>query len=317
MLLVVNYHYIGFDIKQFPKIYSISKNDFLKQINFLKNNFEPCKISEIESDILSPNIKYLVSLDDGLKCQYKYAFPLIKKEKIPSIFFINTLPLSDNKVLLIHKSHVVRSLMKEDIIIKKLKRFCDVNKIDLESITKNTLQKHYRYDDHVNAKIKYILNYILTESQKDNFISPLFEELISSEKSFVEDWYINKSSLNEISENNIYIGSHTHTHSILKNLSDRDIKIEFTKSKTFLENLLDKSITHVSYPSGNPNSINSNVLRLAKQVGFNYGFTMFRGVNDSTRNFFNLKRIDCNDLPQVGKKPIYNLKENTIVSINI
>ena len=63
---------------------SIDKNDFYKMINFIgRNNILDADVfvEKFKNDKLKET-NVCLTFDDGLKCQYDVAFPVLKKEKI-------------------------------------------------------------------------------------------------------------------------------------------------------------------------------------------------------------------------------------------
>lgn len=82
-------------------------------------------------------------------------------------------------------------------------------------------------------------------------------------------------------------GSHTVTHRFLANLTATEMKIELSKSKFDLEQLLGTSVDFIAYPGG---SYNSETLTIAKEVGYHGGLTTHYGLEMFT-DPFEIKRI--------------------------
>ncbi len=84
--------YHRFDENRYPST-NIKIEDFKTHINLIKNsNFKFISHKEFETSINQDNFdkKILLTIDDGFSSFYKKAWPILKKEKIPFVIFINT-----------------------------------------------------------------------------------------------------------------------------------------------------------------------------------------------------------------------------------
>jgi len=111
-------------------------------------------------------------------------------------------------------------------------------------------------------------------------------------------------SVNEACElaKKAYIGSHGHEHKPLSTLNEKDLVEELKKSKNLLlEKCKISDVEIISYPYGSPAAISKNVIQNAKSLGFRFGFTMNRGINNLNDIIYtplSLKRISVNDLDE-------------------
>lgn len=86
----------------------------------------------------------------------------------------------------------------------------------------------------------------------------------------------------------IEIGSHTVTHKALATLSTEEIEYELRESKKALEELLEKKINVVAYPTG---SYNQTVIDIARQY-YQYGISTVNGKeNPNQLHTYDLRRI--------------------------
>ena len=89
-IITIMYH--RFEENKYPST-NIRIEDFKLHINLIKNsNFQFISHTEFEESIdqNNTNKKILLTIDDGFASFYKEAWPILKKEKIPFIIFINT-----------------------------------------------------------------------------------------------------------------------------------------------------------------------------------------------------------------------------------
>jgi peptidoglycan/xylan/chitin deacetylase (PgdA/CDA1 family) len=89
-IIVLMYH--RFEENKYPST-NIKIVDFVKHINLIKENqFKFVNPNFFEENLLNHKNekKILLTIDDGFKSFYDQAWPILKKEKIPFILFVNT-----------------------------------------------------------------------------------------------------------------------------------------------------------------------------------------------------------------------------------
>ncbi len=89
-IIVLMYH--RFNENKYPST-NIKLADFVEQINLIKKNqFKFVNPNDFNNNLLNEKNtkKILITVDDGFKSFYDHAWPILKKEEIPFIIFINT-----------------------------------------------------------------------------------------------------------------------------------------------------------------------------------------------------------------------------------
>jgi hypothetical protein len=76
----------------------------------------------------------------------------------------------------------------------------------------------------------------------------------------------------------------------LTNVGQDTLEFEMGASKTRLEEVLDRRIEHFCYPNG---SLDRNVQKTAKNVGYKSAVTTAYGFNDAGTDQFLMNRIDA------------------------
>ena len=90
--------YHRFEENKYPST-NIKIKDFKSQIDLVKNSgIEFISHKEFEEFVNTNNLnkKILLTIDDGFSSFYNKAWPILKKEKIPFIIFINTETIGAN-----------------------------------------------------------------------------------------------------------------------------------------------------------------------------------------------------------------------------
>lgn len=296
MLTVSNYHYIreNFETK-FPSIFGVTPILFREQLLLLKKTgifIHPNDLINNIDEILKSEQNYiLITFDDGLKEQYNFALPILKELNIPAIFFINSINHIEKKVSLVHKIHLVRSIISTVILHKKLVHFVGKN-LSAQEVKK--AHQFYRFDDNSSAEFKYFLNVLLDFKTQEKFINAIFTKNFE-EREVLANLYMNTDEISELIKFG-FIGSHTHSHYPLGLCNLETIRHELTISKRYLESLGNMIVDFVSYPYGTKEAVTEEVEELAKQVGYKFGFTTKPISNNESEKFLLLNRFDCNDL---------------------
>lgn len=300
MLTVINYHYIreNFDSK-YPSIFGVTPYAFREQLLSLNNEGEFLKPSDLVSNIdkvLESKNNYLfVTFDDGLKEQFDLSLPILDELEIPAVFFVNSLNFEKKKVSIVHKIHLLRSIIDPELFLRKIN---EIVKIDFSDADKSKAHTIYRYDSSLSAELKYLLNFKLSFKQQELIIDDMFTNYFDETK-ILQDLYMSDQNLQVLAQKE-YLGSHTHSHYPLGLTDSKTIRFELEHSKKYLEKLTDSQINIVSYPYGTEETCTDEVAVIAKNAGYNLGFTTKRGINTGNENNLLLNRFDCNDLP--GRK---------------
>lgn len=295
MLAVGNFHYIREDFKApYPSIFGLTPRQFESQLEILSKQGRFISQDDLlSSDKLSTEDKLLlITFDDGLKEQFELAKPILDRMGIPFICFINTSNFSENKVSLVHKIHLLRSIVSS---FELEKRILEIHFVTLNEEEKNKAHIHYNYDPLEVARLKYLLNFKIAISDLKKIIDPLFNEYFN-EIEVSEDLYMNMNQLKTLySEDSL--ASHGHNHDPLGLMKTEDVEIDLEKTQDFFISNFKGKANLFSYPYGSYEASKELALSLKKHQ-FKAAFTMERAINkDVSINPFLLARYDCNDLP--------------------
>lgn len=237
-LRIICYHSISQNHNFLPKWLCINPDNFIEQLNYLKNNFNIISFSDIkfikEKKIKNPLI---ITFDDGLKDGYEKALPILKSIGIKATFFINTLPLLERKLLWIHNIYILEKIIGLNKIISLLSE--NDNKVKPRGVT--DIQSLFDYI-RKNYNLKEVADFLKNINLSLN-LNYDFDKL-----------YMNKSELISLVENEMELGCHGHSHFYFSKL--KTFNKEGVEAKKFLESLCDKKVEAFAYPFGDPKSFN-------------------------------------------------------------
>ena len=283
-ILIVNYHYLR-ERKTGKGIHPITTSEFIYQLDLLEKKYKFLSQSKLISllsnskESLPEEDFCLLTFDDGLKEQLK-AFDILKKKKIPGIFFISTMPLVERRACLVHKFHYVMEQIKfESLYHSILKIFPDsIEKFNDPEFLKSASLK-YIYDKPNWAKVKLYVNFSLTRENKTLLVDQLFDTLKIDEGGFVENLYMDNQDIIQIAHEGM-LGSHCVTHNPLGEMSALEINTELSDSKSYLSNITGEAIPSVSYPYGDKKAVTQSVLDISHKY-YDLGITTQGGINQN------------------------------------
>lgn len=233
----------------------------------------------------------VITFDDGLKEQIT-AIKDLQAMGVAAICYIPAGPLMEKRVLDVHKLQMIRSVTNDEALAAALDKDFGFAAHEFDE---HLLEVQYRYDQPLSRRVKYFLNFSLSSEQRDGWISKQFENEFGDETAAAEALYMGEDDLRFLAQNGS-LGAHGHSHRPLAQLSNDELKDEFHRSHEVLTTLTGVPPMGVSYPYGGKSAVSEEVFKEAREAGYEYGFTMERGVNSEFPDALSLKRIDTNDM---------------------
>lgn len=227
---------------------------FEQHMKFIKDNFKVVPMIEGLKNIYERKEKKIcvsVNLDDGYMDNYLYAYPVLKKYKVPATIFLTTDYIGKNPVF--WWDRVFNAEYSEEQAASR-----------------------------INAALR-----TEKESEIQRMIKDMEDKstlLKRAQSSLMLGW----QEIRKMKKDGISFGSHTKTHKNLCLLSDEEVMEELEGSKKVLEENLGAETIEFSYPFG---IYNERIKRLAKKAGFGYARTGFKGFNYKDTDRFALASI--------------------------
>jgi peptidoglycan/xylan/chitin deacetylase (PgdA/CDA1 family) len=258
---------------------SISLPNFEQQIQYVSRYYEVISLDELVQCIRNrnalPKKSIVVSLDDGYRDNYTYAYPILKKYKIPATIFLVTGNIRN------------RSLFWWDKVLYSIKN-TNTTQINLSEIGNYYLQTKsdkFRIASLVISRLKK-----LPEERKNFLIDKLVKQCqINISNNLGNELILTWDEIKEMSNSGISIGAHSVNHPILTNIPLELAKYEIGQSKKDIEENIGIKITSFSYPNGD---CNPELVNCVKEIGFSCAVSvspgMLVGIKD---DIYELNRI--------------------------
>jgi len=303
MLIAINYHYIRpvFD-HPYPGIYGVTPVQFERQLRMLSRGGTFVSAVQLRDAIRGvaelPEKSIIVTFDDGLREQYEHAWPVLLRLGVPAIFFVNTAPIAEAKITEVHKIHLLRSYVAPEEFLRMLHDQARNLGVSLDlHIDSNKAAFHYKYDSAEVARLKYLLNFLLTPRERSLLIETCFRSVFPErEAEMSRALYFTKAQLAELGAHRC-LGTHAHEHVPLGLLPFGDAREQLRRSVALLEDWGGDRPIALSYPYGSQEACSLEVATLAAQEGIKFAFTMERAGNPELTMPLFLARFDNNDLP--------------------
>ena len=115
----VMYHYVREEDEQFPLFKFLHVEDFKKQLDYFSENFTILHPNTLKESILTGREAdgVILTFDDGVKDHYNFVFPELMKRRLSAIFYISTGIYGNNKVLGVHRLHLLLGRFGSEVSI--------------------------------------------------------------------------------------------------------------------------------------------------------------------------------------------------------
>jgi len=213
-----------------------------------------------------PSRAVVVTIDDGYRDFYQYAYPILKEKELCATFF-TTVDFINNENWLWHDRISTILKTKEcfsfSIVINgKSKFFSFRDTCERESVWK-------KLSDLCISSYEIEKNEIIRQIEKVFEVdAPASPTLAYSSCTW--------SEIKEMSRNGIEIGSHTMRHPILSKIEKSELEYEISFSKKIIEKKLGSKVVTFCYPNGNKEDINEDVVKCVKEAKYE-GAVVYRG----------------------------------------
>ncbi|HEY1901989.1 MAG TPA: polysaccharide deacetylase family protein [Terracidiphilus sp.] len=283
--LVLNYHRIGnADEDLFDRgVFSATADEFDDQIAYLKKHVSLLTLEEALSFVdgtskdKTRRCRVLVTFDDGYLDNYNSAFPILRSHGVQGVFFLVTsmvgschVPWWDQIAYLLKTARRRRFSLHypTDLIID-----LDANGL---GETMDAVLKAYKRPEN---------------SDPARFMRELAEETKGDEPSGTFRRFLNWDEAREMSRGGMAMGSHTHSHPVLSQLSPDRQCGELSESRAILEQQLGIAVDALAYPVGHKASFSAQTQRVAQEAGYRVAFSHYGGANMRGRTSpFDVKR---------------------------
>ena len=269
----------------------LSPQSFEKQLEDLSRSYELLPLDKlawyIQQGKALPKKAVAITLDDGYKDNYLYAYPILKKHHVPATMFIATGHIGTERLFWYNKVKY----------IFQVTRLVEASLDELGKLSLQSISDRLKASSLVREKLKR-----MPEWKRNSLLERLANALnVNIPDNLGKDAILSWGEVREMSDLGIAFGAHTVSHPILTNLPLEQAKHEITQSKKDIEEKLGQPVTAFAYPNGGPRDFNSHIASLVKESGFLCAVTAIPHWITPKANIYELGRIRASDDPNQFK----------------
>jgi len=304
-LYVSTYHYVrDLPRTRFPQIKGMLLDDFRQQMRSFPDLFEMATVNsalEFLNGTYHPRRDLcLMTFDDGLKEHHADVTPILEDNGIQGVFFLITSCLEEHRVVPVHMNHFLTADLGFERYRAMFMEVIRASGFDerVETQVDSAVSQHtYPLDTPEVARFKYLFNFVLPPSYRDDAVRALFVKCIGDERKFAGNLYVSWSEAREMQEAGMAMGGHSHEHRPLATLGDDELKRDLTTCRNLIQrNLAPQPQWPFSYPYGKADSFNGNVIKMLRHLGFHFSLCTESGMNLPGMDLFAIRRLDCKQI---------------------
>lgn len=233
----------------------LNPRGFEKQMEYFCRSYEPLSLDQLAQYICQgktfPEKAVVITFDDGYKDNYLYAYPVLKKYRIPATIFLTTGHIGTGNLLWPDKVRYI------------------IQHTTLAEVNLGAFGNHSLKSERDKARAGFLIVEKMKKLPEDKKIQ-LIEQLVTEcgvdiPAALGERYILSWEEVMEMSNNGIDFGAHSVTHPILTQVPLEQAKWEIMQSKKDIEERLGKQVTAFAYPNGD---YNSKLAGFVKECGF-------------------------------------------------
>jgi peptidoglycan/xylan/chitin deacetylase (PgdA/CDA1 family) len=224
-----------------------------------------------------PRKAAVITFDDGYRDVYTHAYPILKKLGAPATVFLPTAYVGGSTLL--WWDRVGYAIWKSEVETLVSQEF--------GSLSLASAGDRVRSIRQAVIAIRH-----MTEGEGARAVDKVIE--ISGVRMPVEvatRTMLSWDEIEEMSNNGVEFGAHTHNHRKLAGLSVEETRHEITRSKNEIEERLGKRVASFAYPHGGASDFDSQTISVVRESGFECAVSTIRSMVSRGADPYRLGRV--------------------------
>lgn len=277
-VLVLAYHRIlpAVDPKRFPLdlgLVSTTPEEFDWQMAHVRAEFDPVSLEEITRFIEGrgelPPRPVAVTFDDGYEDNYRHAFPVLARHRIPATIFLTAGAIDE-------AGHLWHDVAACAVLKSRRPLVLDLGSERLEIGPDASV---YERRQGVKRLLKHLKT--LPHTQLQSTIGHLRQE--HGDAIRAEDLdaarLLSWQQVREMSQGGVFFGSHTMSHALLSRLTGDELDFELRDSRALIERHAGSPCDTLAYPVGRAFAVNAIAVERIRAAGYRLGLAYDPGPN--------------------------------------
>jgi peptidoglycan/xylan/chitin deacetylase (PgdA/CDA1 family) len=289
--VILTYHRVGSG--GVPLYSALEPKAFEAQMHFLRQRYRIVSLDTLTEELSNPGSaeqSVAITFDDGYRDVYAYAYPILRKYKIPATIYLTAEAIDRNTIAWYDKVFLALSVApgnKLDLMLDRPRRFL-----------LPTAGARLRAAEEIISYLRTLPNEV-----RKQFCSEL-ERLVPLPDEGVSNRMLTWEQIHEMQRGGVSFGSHTLTHPAISRLDPAALEEELRDSKSLLEERLGVPVKDFAYPFGKPADYGRTSGVLAR-YGYRTGSTTNWGVNIPGANPYELRRVSIGEERQL---PVFGMR---------
>jgi peptidoglycan/xylan/chitin deacetylase (PgdA/CDA1 family) len=254
---------------------------FERQIRFMKRQgYTFLSLQEVCEHVTTkkpaPEKAVVITFDDGYRDNYTYAWPILKKYRVPAIIFLTTTFVDHGRPLWIDTIDAA------------------INRTTVEKVVYND-QEYYLSTPH---KRRQFFRRTVDDAklQPASYIDRHVENVCTLLQCNPDELHSSRSHLSwdeirEMTADTVTVGSHGLTHISLAHQPREVVEREVKESKRIIETHNDRAVSYFAYPYGQDYNSNEEVISSLRQNGYTAACAVNERFCRECVDLFRLNRI--------------------------
>jgi len=260
----------------------LDESSFRSQMNYLRRHFEVVHLLEAVGRMQEGKMDRpiaVITFDDGFQNNYDVAFPILREAGLPATIFLSTgLVNTSNTVWFCHLNRALASTGKRSLDWNG-SRF-DLSGPHPKKEASVAIQN--RLKEFAHPQLLAELRKIILELGQDPHCP------IEADSPYR---MLSKEAITEMANSElIEFGAHTHTHSILSRLSQKQQRDEIERSVTEIGEMTGRPCQLFAYPNGSAQDYDAESIQTLVACGVRAAVTTIVGPNDKMTPAMELRR---------------------------
>jgi len=222
-----------------------------------------------------PKAAACITFDDGYKDNFSVALPILQRYGLTATFFIATSFLGGGRMWNDDIIEAIRLLPNET---------ADLKEFGLDQYDLTTPTNRVNAIGTILGKLKY-----QSHGQRQAVARKI------AQHAGVDDRFglmMSADDVRAMRAAGMELGGHTHSHPILKLLTDDEAYSEITRGKSELEKILSEQVKVFAYPNGNPQlDLSPQHIEMLRQAGFTAAATTQQAIATVKNDAFMMPRF--------------------------
>lgn len=249
----------------------ISESEFSKQIKYVKENFNIISLNQIsdaiEGKIKLENDSVAITFDDGFLNNYEVARPVLEKYKVPTTFYISTGFIGSSDLMWTDKL--------ESMIVKNYDSIINLDLGEIGSFSLKSINQNIKEFLGIKLKLK-----MLEDSHKNKILKDIEGQLKTKSEGHDLYKFMNWDQVREMNKSDLFdFGAHTVNHISLAKAPTSIMQQQITESISDINKELGVNCNLFSYPEGQEDDFNEEVIAFLKINNIKFCPTAIEGYN--------------------------------------